>query len=282
MEKGPAPDLRAAWPEAPRAAAELLASAMAYDPAARPVTAGELAERLSTALEAPPRRRPRALGPQGTQARRPRPPAPAAPHPQGTQARRALPPAPAPRRPERRRPRWRLATFLAALAALVFVGLVVSGALRPSGEGPATTKRPPPARAAPTGGSGAGGGGGPSSAAPTTAAGTVGSTDPSTPAGAVQAFYQRQAAHDFQGAWSLADDSFRAQLQGLDSFASQSRGMRSIAFHRADVVSRSGDAATVAIATTAVHSTHTDHCRGTVDLVRGSTSWLLHQIHIAC
>jgi hypothetical protein len=58
--------------------------------------------------------------------------------------------------------------------------------------------------------------------------------------------------------------------------------MRSIAFHRADVVSRSGDAATVAIATTAVHSAHTDHCRGTVDLVRGSTSWLLHQIHIAC
>jgi hypothetical protein len=196
--------------------------------------------------------------------------------------RRPAAPAPAPRRPERRRPRWRLATFLAVLAALVFVGLVVSGALWPSGERPATTKRPPPARAAPTGGSGAGGGGGPSSAAPTTAAGTVGSTDPSTPAGAVQAFYQRQAAHDFQGAWSLADDSFRAQLQGLDSFASQSRGMRSIAFHRADVVSRSGDAATVAIATTAVHSTHTDHCRGTVDLVRGSTSWLLHQIHIAC
>jgi serine/threonine-protein kinase len=46
----PPPDLRERWPDAPPAAADLLAHGMARDPAARPATAGELGEGLRRAL----------------------------------------------------------------------------------------------------------------------------------------------------------------------------------------------------------------------------------------
>jgi serine/threonine protein kinase len=49
------------------------------------------------------------------------------------------------------------------------------------------------------------------------------------------------------------------------------------------VVSRSGNGASVAIRTTSVRDNGTQHCSGTVDLLRGNSfSWLLHQIHITC
>jgi eukaryotic-like serine/threonine-protein kinase len=72
----PPPDLRAAWPEAPPAAAQLLVRAMAPDPAKRPKTASELTRSLRQALEdattlalrAPPR-------PLPTAGSRTRPPA---------------------------------------------------------------------------------------------------------------------------------------------------------------------------------------------------------------
>ena len=44
------PDLRDAWPQAPRAAAELLIAGMSRDPRGRPRSAGELIERLRAAL----------------------------------------------------------------------------------------------------------------------------------------------------------------------------------------------------------------------------------------
>ena len=47
----PAPDLRDAWPKAPRAAAEVLKRGMAYDPEDRPASAGELARELADALQ---------------------------------------------------------------------------------------------------------------------------------------------------------------------------------------------------------------------------------------
>ncbi|HUK63358.1 MAG TPA: serine/threonine-protein kinase, partial [Dongiaceae bacterium] len=47
----PPPDLSAAWPQAPRAAVELLAGGMSRDPSRRPRSAGELAGRLRAALE---------------------------------------------------------------------------------------------------------------------------------------------------------------------------------------------------------------------------------------
>jgi serine/threonine-protein kinase len=50
----PPPDLRAAWPEAPVAAAELLSRGMARDPKARPRSASELVARLKAALAPEP------------------------------------------------------------------------------------------------------------------------------------------------------------------------------------------------------------------------------------
>ena len=47
----PPPDLSAVWPQAPRAAVELLAGGMSRDPSRRPRSAGELAGRLREALE---------------------------------------------------------------------------------------------------------------------------------------------------------------------------------------------------------------------------------------
>ena len=46
----PPPDLSAVWPQAPRAAVELLAGGMSRDPSRRPRSAGELAGRLRAAL----------------------------------------------------------------------------------------------------------------------------------------------------------------------------------------------------------------------------------------
>ncbi len=48
----PPPDLREAWPQAPRAAVELLARGLSREPDRRPRSAGELAGRLRAALEA--------------------------------------------------------------------------------------------------------------------------------------------------------------------------------------------------------------------------------------
>ena len=47
----PPPDLSAVWPQAPRAAVELLAGGMSREPSRRPRSAGELAGRLRAALE---------------------------------------------------------------------------------------------------------------------------------------------------------------------------------------------------------------------------------------
>jgi len=52
--EGP-PDLCAAWPKAPRAAAEVLKRGMATDPEDRPGSAGELARELAAALDEEPR-----------------------------------------------------------------------------------------------------------------------------------------------------------------------------------------------------------------------------------
>ncbi len=50
----PPPDLRDHWPQAPEAAAELLASAMSREPVERPASAGKLGRDLAEALGAPP------------------------------------------------------------------------------------------------------------------------------------------------------------------------------------------------------------------------------------
>jgi hypothetical protein len=100
----------------------------------------------------------------------------------------------------------------------------------------------------------------------------------------VESFYQLAAAQNFAAAWALADPAFRSQLNGYDSFRGGQAQTRSVSFQSAQVVSQSATGATVSVRTTSVHTDGTQHCAGTVDLVRASTSggWLLHQIHINC
>jgi hypothetical protein len=99
----------------------------------------------------------------------------------------------------------------------------------------------------------------------------------------VQAFYGAAARHDYAAAWALADPAFRNQLQGFGSFAAGQSVVRQVTFDRVVTTSRSPAAATVAIQTTAVLTTGTQHCQGPVQVLRTPAGgWMLHQISITC
>jgi hypothetical protein len=98
----------------------------------------------------------------------------------------------------------------------------------------------------------------------------------------VESFYHLAAAHQYSSAWALADPSFRHQLGGYSSFQSGQAGDRSITFTSAGVTNQSANSATVYIRTTSVRYNGTQHCYGPVNLVRGSSGWLLDHISINC
>lgn len=103
------------------------------------------------------------------------------------------------------------------------------------------------------------------------------------PVDAVESFYELAATHRYAQAWALADQSFRNQLGGYESFQSTMAADRSITFESVHTVSQSVNFATVAVRTTSVRSGGTQHCGGTVALARSlGSSWLLHQIQISC
>lgn len=262
----PPPNLRDAWPEAPLAAADVLAMGMSREPARRPRSAGELVRRLRAALE----------------------PEPTDPTPTVQQP-RVVPYA---RFPARQRSR--LGPAVAALIALAAaaVALVVltgrgskptrttaaaghthaaarsRGAKRTTGAATsASSSSTAPAVSAPAGGSATRG--------PAVAAG-------SSPVSVVESFYNLAASHNYGAAWALADSAFQSQLGGYQSFAAGQSGDRSIKFDSAQVVHQSSGSATVAVSTTSVRTDGTKHCAGTVDLSALSGRWLLHQIHINC
>jgi serine/threonine-protein kinase len=106
---------------------------------------------------------------------------------------------------------------------------------------------------------------------------------PGTPAGAVQAFYGRAAAHRYDDAWSLAAPSLRSQLGGFGAFQRQFSTVRSIVFGRASTIRRSDSGATVAIATTATHTDHVDECTGSVDTAPASGGgWVVAHLNVNC
>ncbi len=43
---------------------------------------------------------------------------------------------------------------------------------------------------------------------------------------------------------------------------------------------QSGDRATVSFQSIAHHTDRTDHCSGTIDVVRGGSGWLIDQLHV--
>jgi serine/threonine protein kinase len=267
----PAPDLRTAWPKAPPAAAEAIKRGLDRDPAKRQGSAGELAMQLGGALRearsSPPRRRPAPPPPR----RRPAPP---------PSRRPARPADPLPS--ARRRGLPALVGLLAAAVAVAVMLVLASGDSSPDRVGTTAAKKPAP-RPSHTNTTNEAG----QSAAPVATGGqpsgaTIAPADGSTPEGAVRAFYTRAAAHDYDGAWELAGPGLRSQLLGRDAFENQFSTVRSIDFEQISTSSRSGDRATVALRTTAVHTDRTDRCRGTADAVRSGTTWAIDHISVSC
>ncbi|HWH12135.1 MAG TPA: serine/threonine-protein kinase, partial [Solirubrobacteraceae bacterium] len=213
----PPPDLRAISSETPPAAADVLKLGMAADPAKRPLTAGDLVDRLRAALEGPVSR-----------PRRPR-----LPEPGGNTMQVVRDPAPAEHRSAGPRKRSSGAEGLRGRSGIVLAGLLGCGlvaivvAVLASGGGapkaPATAHGTGKTSAA-TSSSGA------SSPAESQ---VTGNASTSTPSGAVRTFYARAAAHDYAGAWALADPAFRSELAGYASFAAGQSQVRSITFDEA-------------------------------------------------
>ena len=311
--EGP-PDLTDAWPTAPPEAAEVLRRAMSAQPADRPTSAGELVSQLEQALEldagtdevaqAPPQAaapqpppaetitpqpprarteptRPTASVPTGGSEALPRtepgaaPRSPAAsgpptregaalpaPHRAGPPRReRAGRPAPGQARPPRRR-RARVVTVIALVSALAAAGALVALTSSDDEPSPAAKSRKESGQAKDK------------RAAPA----------PGQPEEVVRDFYERAADDRYKAAWALAGPSARVQLLGFDSFQTQFATLQSISFDRAQTTSQTPDRATVAVATTAVHSNRTDRCRGEISLVRGPDArrWLIDRIGVDC
>ncbi|HSD79932.1 MAG TPA: hypothetical protein VLB47_04695, partial [Solirubrobacteraceae bacterium] len=88
----------------------------------------------------------------------------------------------------------------------------------------------------------------------------------------------------YADAWALAAPALRAQLDGYDAFTAQFSSVRSIRFQRLGVAGRSGDAATVAFATTARHTDRVDHCSGTATAAPSGSGgdWQVQHITVSC
>jgi hypothetical protein len=171
----------------------------------------------------------------------------------------------------------------AALAAAVVVAvLIASGGGGSNGDNraasrPATTQRatkrkaPAPSRSTSTATTTAG------------AASPAPSAEPTSPAGAVQAFYTRAAAHRYNDAWALAAPGLRSQLGGFGRFRNQFSSVKSIVFSRAATIRQSASAATVAITTTATHTDRVQHCNGTIDTAPASGGgWVVTHLAVSC
>jgi hypothetical protein len=164
---------------------------------------------------------------------------------------------------------------LAVGAIVVFAVLVLGGGSGGSNSNGGGAK---------TAASSSGSGGGSASASGGSSAGSAtASPSPSSPDGAVQAFYQRAAGGDYRGAWDLADSSFRSQLGGFPAFQSQQSTLQSIEFPSLDVTSESGSSATVSFSTVATHSSFVDHCTGSMSLGKAGSGWVIDQAQdISC
>jgi serine/threonine protein kinase len=261
-QRGDAPDLREALPQAPAAAGDVLRRGMARDPAARPASAGELVDELAAAFQPEP-------------APTPAPPPP--PSRPAVQRRTARPrPAPPPPEPAERRSRALLPAVLALLAgAAVVLAVVLAGG---GGDEPRTASSPrartqrttttarPPAT---------------TTSAP--AAPSASDAAARSPAAAVRGLYERAANGDFDGAWRLAGPGARAQFDGsLERFRGTLGTLRSITFRRLAVRDATATSAIVDVETVARHTDRTDRCRGTVRTARGPEGWLVETLGVRC
>ena len=271
------PLLSDAWPAAPAEAVDVVRRGMARDPAERPGSAGTFVNDLERALEPTLD----AGGSSRTVATAALPDTAAA-HAQATSpARRPVHTRTA--SPRRRPQRLVPAPLIAALALLLVGGALLLAAgdddeggserggevarERGQGEGPAAAggeqggAQPPPA----------------GEEAPAQAAGGAGS-----PEGAVQAFYQRAADGDFEGAWALAGPDVRNLLGGYDAFVSTLDSLESIEFRRLEAARIGDGSATVDLQTVARHTDRTDRCTGTAQAVEQGDGWIIGRLSVSC
>jgi hypothetical protein len=120
-------------------------------------------------------------------------------------------------------------------------------------------------------------------AAPTPAPANAPTGAATTPQAAVRGLYERAAAGDFDGAWSLAGPGARAQFGGsLARFRGTLGTLRSITFTRLAVRDATPTTATVDVATVARHTDRTDRCRGSIRAVRDGDRWLVDSVGVRC
>ena len=178
--------------------------------------------------------------------------------------------------------RWRVPVAL-ALAACAVAAVVIALS---TGGGQTQARHSTQARTgAPHAGQPAPGAGGAGAAASSGSAmsRSASSTASTKPASAITGFYQRAAQGDYSGAWALATPRLQSQVGGFESFRAQETSLRSISFPALTVQSETGTTAEVAFRSVARHSDHTDHCSGSIALVRGSTGWLLDELqNVTC
>jgi serine/threonine protein kinase len=305
----PPPDLRDVRPDLPAETAEVLKRGMSADPAQRPRTVGELVRRLESSIEsAPPTqeapRRPRVVtAPASTGEPAPPPRSKPPPRTEGPRRRRSIL-APA-----------LLALAAVAVCAVVLTALSSGGGEKRVGTSSTTTAssgatksssaktsdahtRPPnsgsshasstttthstttPATSTPTTvGPSPSAGAGPAGAAPAAAGGSASGS----PVQTVEQFYKAAAAHQYATAWALADPNLRSQVGGYSAFRNEMSSVRSVTFDRAaQLADSSPTTATVAVQTTSVQTSQTQHCSGTVQTVHNGGGWLLDRLSIGC
>jgi len=255
------PDLREHRPDLGEAGADALRRGMTTRPADRTPTAGALVDELAAGL---------GVG-------RPASPPPTERAPDPTQTMqvvpRADPPSEAPPSPGPQRSR-RTAPVLALLGLVLVAGVAAALVLAGGGgeEDPAPDRGEAPATQARTS---------PRSAAATP---TQAAADPSTPAGAVRAFYERAAEDDFDGAWALAGPGVRSAFGGSIAQLEGTLGtLQSISFPRLQETDRTADTATLAFRSVARHTDRVDRCSGTIDTQRaGGGAWRLERLGVSC
>jgi serine/threonine-protein kinase len=294
------PNLHDSNPEAPPAAVEILRRALDPDPNRRPLSAGGFVADLRVALSGGPLRTAagraaaavppteRAAPPTPPPPQEPAPPVAAAEPPEEDSPTGELAPVPEARRHSRSRSRAPLA--FAALLALLIAGGVIAALSGGGGGGGDKSQagkgahKAAQGKSASSGGATSGGGGGgaaaaaPAASPPATATPAAG--DPGATAAAV---YQRAAAGDYQGAWSLTTSNYQNEVGGYDSFVSGESDLESVTFTKLETTEQTATSATVDFTDLADHGTYVDHCAGSFGLVASGGSWLLDDlISITC
>jgi serine/threonine-protein kinase len=291
----PPPDLRDVRPGAPEAAAEALRRGLAKDPDERQPSAGELVRQLERAY-AEQQRAAAAPAPAPTARTTPLREDRAQREPIAVAPAEIREPTTAPRvHRTSRRPRWLLPAALIALLGLAAVAIVLAtsgGGDEPStaaDSGSAGESQSSEGRSGSSGSGSSDSGSVPAeeetpdteSSTPAAPAPESGSGTPTTPDGAVSAFYTAAANDDYDTAWSLSTERLHQQVEGYDSFVAGQSTLESIEFPSLEVTEESGDSATVAFRSIARHDSFTDRCQGEIAVVQQGGSWMVDHIDAA-